>query len=108
MNLKKIGNKEKRLVRCLVAAADAYDELAAAYRKYGWDLSADETEQVARGLWERAKAMMPNAVGRGSPRAMGRLEKKRLRCPQCGCPEHVNNCGPDALPNDVNGLVAQR
>jgi hypothetical protein len=103
MNLKKIGNKEKRLVRCLVAAADAHDELAAAYRKHGWDLSADETEQVARGLRERAKAMMPNAEV-----AMGRLEKKRSRCPQCGCPEHVNNCGPDALPNDVNGLVAQR
>jgi hypothetical protein len=47
--------EEKRLVRRLVAASDAHDELADAYRKYGWDLSATDAESVARGLRERAK-----------------------------------------------------
>lgn len=50
----------KRVVKCLVAVADAHDALAAAYLKYGWDLSAEKSASFSRRLRECAKSMTPN------------------------------------------------
>ncbi len=53
---KRSAGSQQRIVGLLVKAAEAQDDVAAAYREMKWDLAAEKAEDEAREFRRRADA----------------------------------------------------